>query len=99
MVNLAPQCRKRDGYKCLICGSKKDLHVHHAVPFSWIVNYQVQKHPDLDPIDDADALYDIITHDAEFLNIDNIRTVCADCHLFKIHDYKKTTSSQDSDKE
>jgi len=31
---ISDRIRKRDGYKCAICGSKKELEVHHIVPLS-----------------------------------------------------------------
>lgn len=32
--------QKRDSYKCVICGSKKDIHVHHLNGFSWDIKNQ-----------------------------------------------------------
>lgn len=95
-VNLAPLCRKRDLCQCAMCGTKRNLHTHHIVPFSWIVHYQIQQHPELDILENEEEFYDIITHDPEFLDVGNLITVCRDCHLYKIHGYKKTTSSQAS---
>ena len=97
-TNLAPLSRVRDKYSCQICGTHNNLHSHHVVPFSWIVSRQLQNHPDLDPISNADELYEIITHDKEFLDIANLITYCRNCHLFVVHGYKKTISNQDSDK-
>ena len=97
--NLAQARREKDNYTCQMCGAHSNLHVHHIVPFSWIVNKIVQQHPDLDMEKDSDALYDIITSDKDFLDLNNMITVCKDCHLFKIHNYKRTTSSQASSEE
>lgn len=95
-TNLAPLCRKRDHFKCRMCGSKRNLHCHHIVKFSTIVNNLVQQHPELDPVENVNELYDIIVHDPDFLSIDNLVTLCKDCHLYKVHGYKKTISSQAS---
>ena len=95
-TNLAPLCRKRDHFKCRMCGSKRNLHCHHIVKFSAIVNNLVQQHPELDPVENVNELYDIIVHDPDFLSIDNLVTLCKDCHLYKAHGYKKTISSQAS---
>lgn len=32
---------KRDGYKCAICGSKKNLEAHHIKPFAHFENYRL----------------------------------------------------------
>jgi len=44
-------------------------------------------------------LYKIIVNDERFLDEDNLITYCKECHLFKIHKYKKrdkTTGIQSS---
>ena len=43
----------------------------------------------MDIIEDREKMYDIITHDPRFLDIDNLITYCKDCHFYKIHKYKK----------
>ena len=80
---------KRDGHRCQLCGSKKRLHVHHIIPFKQIFEEILSEHPDLDPVDNADELYKIATHDERMNSIDNLITYCKECHLFKIHGYKK----------
>lgn len=96
-VNLAPKVRERDWYSCQLCGSKKDLHVHHIETFSSIMNEIISEHPDLDVQKDIEELYDIITHDERFLSLENLITFCKRCHFFKIHCYKeRSTSSQAS---
>ena len=37
-TNLAPKIRERDFYSCQLCGSKQNLHVHHIITFSEIIN-------------------------------------------------------------
>lgn len=91
-TNLAPLAAKRDNYTCQMCGATHAiLHVHHKRWFSEIVDEIIYEHPDLIPSDpdDMQILYDIITHDERFLDIDNLITYCKECHLFKVHGYKK----------
>lgn len=102
-INQAPEILMRDNYHCQLCGKTHvPLHVHHIRYFNDIVNEIIDEHPDLDPTntDDQHVLYDICIHDARFLDKDNLITYCRDCHLFKIHGYKrKTISSQASEEE
>lgn len=98
-TNIAQKARERDGFKCQICGSKKKLHVHHIVSFSEIVGQIISEHPEFTVERNANELYNIIVNDKRFLDIDNLITCCHDCHLYTIHNYHRTTSSQDSDKE
>ena len=89
-INLAPIAAKRDNYTCQLCGATHTvLHVHHKKHFSQIVREIINKHPELNIKDNKQELYNIITHDKEFLDIDNLVTYCKDCHLFKIHHYKR----------
>lgn len=80
---------KRDGYCCQMCGSKKHLHVHHIIPFKQIFEDILSEHPNLNPIDNADELYEIATHDERMNSLDNLITYCKECHLFKVHGYKR----------
>ena len=86
----AKETIKRDGYCCQMCGSKKHLHVHHVVPFKQLFEEILSEHPNLNPVDNADELYEIATHDNRMNSIDNLITYCKECHLFKVHGYKKT---------
>lgn len=94
--NLAPKARERDGFCCQLCGTHKNLHVHHIVPFATIMDRILNEHPEYNPLDNTEELYAIIVSDQEFLSIDNLITYCQDCHKYKIHNYNKTTSSEDS---
>lgn len=94
-TNLAPLAAKRDNYTCQICGKTHTiLNVHHIIHFSTIVNEIISEHPDLNPNnpDDKMILYDIIVHDNRFLDLNNLITLCKDCHI-KIHS-KKIISNQ-----
>lgn len=91
--NISPKIRERDGYKCMLCGNVSNLHVHHIITFSKILNDIIKENLNLDPVKDIDILYDIIINDKRFLDEDNLITYCKECHLFKIHNYIKTISN------
>lgn len=99
-TNQSPAIARRDHYACQLCGAQHTiLHVHHIREFSDIVREICEEHKELSPedVNDRAKLYDIITNDSRFLDPDNMITYCRDCHLFKIHNYKrKTISSQAS---
>ena len=86
-VNQTLKVLKRDSYTCQYCGSKQDLHVHHKVPFSTILNRIISEHPNLNPEKDINELYNIAINDAEFRDLNNLITYCHDCHFYKIHRY------------
>lgn len=79
----------RDRYRCQLCGSKKDLHVHHIKHFRDIFHRILNEHKDLDLINDQDQLYKIALQDKEFTNLNNLITYCKDCHFYKIHGYQR----------
>lgn len=87
--NQVPFILKRDHYHCQMCGAKKKLQVHHIVPFKTIFDNILQEHPNLDIIKDEHELYDIMTHDDRLNDMNNLITYCKECHLFKVHKYKK----------
>lgn len=91
-MNLAPIAAKRDNYTCQLCGKTHTiLHVHHKRQFSEIVDEIMSEHKDLnmDVIEDRQKMYDIITKDSRFTDINNLITYCKDCHLYKIHNFNK----------
>ena len=78
-----------------MCGSKKNLHVHHKKHFSDILHRIIEEHPELNPQDNINELYEIATHDSEFLDENNLITYCRDCHLYKVHGYNKDNTKID----
>lgn len=92
-LNISPQVRERDGYRCQICGCNSNLHTHHIIHLSDIITEILKENPDLDPVTDINELYNIIIRDPRFLDLDNLITYCRDCHI-NIH--KKSTSSEAS---
>lgn len=89
-TNLAPVAAKRDNYTCQLCGAEHVvLHVHHKIAFKKIVWGIINQHPELDIENNKQELYDIITHDDLFLDINNLVTLCKDCHRYKVHNYKR----------
>ena len=89
-VNQTPNVLKRDHYCCQLCNSKKKLQVHHIKPFKEIFDEILNEHPELDIIKNEHELYDIMRNDSRLNNYDNLITYCKECHLFKVHGYKKS---------
>lgn len=92
--NIAPLIKERDDYTCCECGSKQNLQVHHNRSFIEILNEIVSEHPEYDPINDVNILYEIVVNDDRFLDNENLITVCKSCHQYKIHGYNKTIRSE-----
>lgn len=88
-LHITPVVLKRDHYTCQMCGSKKKLHVHHIRHFKDILEEIMSEHPDMNPIDNQDELYDIAIHDPRFLDLDNLITYCSYCHYNIAHGRKK----------
>ena len=74
--------------KCEICGSTEDLHVHHVYPFKDMINDTLEELGyELKEVEEYTEL--------ELLNIKekilgkhlyySYKTLCADCHLSKVH--------------
>lgn len=81
--------------KCIDCGSKEHLHVHHLVSLSGIV-HEIK---DENPGKTDDELYDIIINDKRFLDMSNLVVVCRDCHYTKYHPYAQYHSNAVSQSE
>ena len=82
--SLKKKILNRDKNKCIICGSKDNLQVHHLIPFKVILDRIIVQNYPLSPIEDIDKLYEIATKDKELNNPNNLITVCSMCH-HKIH--------------
>ena len=82
--SLKKEILNRDKNKCIICGSKDNLQVHHLIPFKVILDRIIVQNYPLSPIEDIDKLYEIATKDKELNNPNNLITVCSMCH-HKIH--------------
>ena len=93
--NISPLIRQRDNFTCQQCGAHSNLHVHHIYSLACIIRDILSEHTDLDKQKDVNQLYTIITHDARFLDANNLVTLCADCHKAK-HRSLQTISSQAS---
>lgn len=73
---------KRDNFKCKICGSRRDLDVHHLISFKYIIDSIIDKYPNLEI--NSQEMYEICIKDPNLNNLNNLITVCSDCH-HKIH--------------
>lgn len=80
---------ERDKHTCQMCGAHKKLEVHHIKPFKEIFNEILAEYPQLNLDDNLEELLEIMKNDGRFLNEDNLITYCRDCHLFKVHGYKR----------
>lgn len=85
----AKEVIKRDDKKCQMCGRKAQLHVHHIVPFKDIFNEILVENSIFDVQKDEEELFKIMTNDPRMNDMDNLITYCKECHLFKVHGYKK----------
>ena len=81
---------KRDNYTCQLCGCKKNLHVHHIIPFKEIIDVILSENKGLTIEDNKQELFDIIINDERMNDLNNLITYCKDCHLFNVHGYQKT---------
>lgn len=83
------QTIERDGNKCQMCGRKNCLHVHHIKPFKEIFNEILSENSIFDVKNDEEKLFKIMINDPRMNDMNNLVTYCRDCHLFKVHGYKK----------
>lgn len=93
-TNQARKVIKRDGCKCMECGSTKKLQVHHIKHFKDIFNEILSEHPDLDVVKDKEELYKIMTNDERMNDLNNLITYCKYCH-YKVHGYNLIKKEED----
>lgn len=91
---LTQKAMARDNFCCQLCDSKKNLQVHHIVPFKKIFSDIISEHPEYNIEENKEELYKIAVADSRFLDLNNLITYCKECHLFKIHGYNKRNNSQ-----
>lgn len=85
-TNISPKIRERDNYTCQLCGLHSNLHVHHIISFSSILEDIIKENED---IKDKEELYKIIVNHPRFNDENNLITYCKNCHFYKIHKYKR----------
>ena len=90
-LDQAKKVLKRDNNTCQYpgCGCKKKLQVHHIKPFKDIFEEILSEHSNLNVENDKEELYSIMRNDPRMNDLDNLITYCKECHLFKVHGYKK----------
>lgn len=64
--------------------------VHHIRPFVDVVNEIVSEHPEYNVKENVNELYNIAVKDSRFTDLDNLVTCCKNCHLYKLHGYKRS---------
>lgn len=77
---------KRDSYTCQKCGKTHTiLNVHHKKHFADVVNDIIAEYPDIDYNNESGKIkmYDIISKDERFLDLDNLITLCKECHILE----------------
>lgn len=77
---LTKQAMERDGYKCRECGSTENLEVHHIKRFGLILRRILNEHKELNEFDKREELFQIVIHDEEMTDLDNLITLCQECH-------------------
>lgn len=80
---------ERDNHTCQMCGSHKKLHIHHIKPFKVIFDEILSEYPQYNLNDNLKEILEIMKYDSRFLDENNLITYCRDCHLYKVHGYKK----------
>ncbi|MFV8520888.1 hypothetical protein [Bacillus sp. SBS7] len=75
---------KLDNYCCMICSSRQGTkHVHHIIPLSSILAQIRDEHPDLNIFSSDEEKFkfvEIASNDPRVLELDNLITLCPECH-------------------
>ena len=74
-----------------VVGSTEHLEVHHIRRFRDIFNEILEENKITSDnlLENEEDLFMKMKDDPRFLDPDNLITYCRDCHLFKIHGYKR----------
>jgi len=73
-------CLRRDWFKCRICKSKKNLEVHHRIPFRKLLIEFLKEYNQFSPLEDRETLIRLAFNYKLFWNIDNGITYCRKHH-------------------
>ena len=98
-INLGPLAAKRDQYTCQKCGKTHCvLHVHHIIPFMFIVNSIIREHPEINRREDGwqEKMYPYVVNDARFTSLDNLITYCDVCHRLEHKKYNLRKKSKNT---
>jgi ribosomal protein L44E len=74
---------KRDRYECQKCKSKHDLHAHHIIEWSSLINIFLNKFNKFTIDNDRQELIELALLDKDLWNINNGITYCGECHAEK----------------
>ena len=101
--HLVKETLDRDNHTCQCCGSQEHLEVHHIRPFKEIFNEILEENNITSDnlLENEEDLFIKMKDDSRFLDPENLITYCRDCHLFKIHGYKRnrTLNSENTEEE
>ncbi len=87
---INPSIIERDK-ACKMCGSMKNLHIHHILSVKEIVESILIDNPN---ISDENEFYKLLINNKNFIGKDNLETYCKECHYYKIHKYKRKSAAK-----